>query len=188
MSLTGMLESKLKVSNTQLRVWLSCWCFIVNCIECFYVNDEPESKFPYTETIKLYCIVLYCIVLYCIHCLAFTCHCIPLQWFHFQETECRTPDPAHSVRHSEHSSSQWQLLVAPVKLYNLLRVVQRIITAAEKRQKIINNKNKQKYKNKHMKHEMKCIFSVLLYIIYIMHTKWKCFFDSLAKIDCHLMI
>ena len=29
--------------------------FIVNCIECFYVNDEPESKFLYTETIKLYC-------------------------------------------------------------------------------------------------------------------------------------
>ena len=27
----------------------------------FYVNDEPESKFPYTVTIKLYCIV-YCIV------------------------------------------------------------------------------------------------------------------------------
>ena len=26
----------------------------------FYVNDEPESKFPYTETIKLYCIVLCC--------------------------------------------------------------------------------------------------------------------------------
>ena len=24
----------------------------------FYVNDEPESKFLYTETIKLYCIVL----------------------------------------------------------------------------------------------------------------------------------
>ena len=23
----------------------------------FYVNDEPESKFLYTETIKLYCIV-----------------------------------------------------------------------------------------------------------------------------------
>ena len=32
--------------------------FIVNCIECFHVNDEPESKFLYTETIKLYCIVL----------------------------------------------------------------------------------------------------------------------------------
>ena len=29
--------------------------FIVNFIECFYVNDEPESKFLYTETIKLYC-------------------------------------------------------------------------------------------------------------------------------------
>ena len=28
--------------------------FIVNVIECFYVNDEPESKFLYTETIKLY--------------------------------------------------------------------------------------------------------------------------------------
>ena len=27
---------------------------IVNFIECFYVNDEPESKFLYTETIKLY--------------------------------------------------------------------------------------------------------------------------------------
>ena len=25
----------------------------------FYVNDEPEGKFLYTETIKLYCIVLY---------------------------------------------------------------------------------------------------------------------------------
>ena len=24
----------------------------------FYVNDEPEDKFLYTETIKLYCIVL----------------------------------------------------------------------------------------------------------------------------------
>ena len=28
----------------------------------FYVNDEPEGKFLYTETIKLYC-SLYCIVL-----------------------------------------------------------------------------------------------------------------------------
>ena len=25
----------------------------------FYVNDEPEGIFLYTETIKLYCIVLY---------------------------------------------------------------------------------------------------------------------------------
>ena len=25
----------------------------------FYVNDEPEGKFLYTETIKLYCVVLY---------------------------------------------------------------------------------------------------------------------------------
>ena len=40
---------------------MSCWCFIVNCIACFYVNDEPESKFLSIETIKLYCIVLYCI-------------------------------------------------------------------------------------------------------------------------------
>ena len=24
----------------------------------FYVNDEPEGKFLYTETIKLYCIVI----------------------------------------------------------------------------------------------------------------------------------
>ena len=31
---------------------------LLNCIECFYVNDEPESKFLYIETIKLYCIVL----------------------------------------------------------------------------------------------------------------------------------
>ena len=31
--------------------------FYVNFIECFYVNDEPESKFLYIETIKLYCIV-----------------------------------------------------------------------------------------------------------------------------------
>ena len=31
--------------------------------ECFYVNDEPDSKFLYTQTIKLYCIAfsLYCI-------------------------------------------------------------------------------------------------------------------------------
>ena len=28
----------------------------------FYANDEPEGKFLYAETIKLYCIVLYCIV------------------------------------------------------------------------------------------------------------------------------
>ena len=28
----------------------------------FHVNDEPESKFLYTETIKLCCIVLYCMV------------------------------------------------------------------------------------------------------------------------------
>ena len=35
----------------------SCWRFIVDWIECFYVNDEPESKFLYAETIKLYCIV-----------------------------------------------------------------------------------------------------------------------------------
>ena len=41
---------------------MSCWCFIVNCIEYFYVNDEPESKFLYIETIKLYCIALYCIL------------------------------------------------------------------------------------------------------------------------------
>ena len=40
-------------------------CFIellmlyVSFIECFYVNDEPESKFLYTDTIKLYCIVLH---------------------------------------------------------------------------------------------------------------------------------
>ena len=40
-------------------------CFIellklcVSFIEFFYVNDEPESKFLYTETIKLYCIVLH---------------------------------------------------------------------------------------------------------------------------------
>ena len=26
----------------------------------FYVSDEPEGKFFYTETTKLYCIVLYC--------------------------------------------------------------------------------------------------------------------------------
>ena len=38
----------------------ACVCdrfFTVNCIECFYVNDDPESKFLYTQTIKLYCIV-----------------------------------------------------------------------------------------------------------------------------------
>ena len=39
----------------------SALCFIellmFYCTECFYVNDEPESKFLYTETIKLYCIV-----------------------------------------------------------------------------------------------------------------------------------
>ena len=26
---------------------VKCWCFIVNCIECFYVNDKPKSKFLY---------------------------------------------------------------------------------------------------------------------------------------------
>ena len=31
----------------------------VKCIECFYVDDEPEGKFLYTETIKLYCIVCF---------------------------------------------------------------------------------------------------------------------------------
>ena len=36
---------------------LMFYCFIVNFIECFYISDEPESKFLYTETIKLYCIV-----------------------------------------------------------------------------------------------------------------------------------
>ena len=25
----------------------------------FYVNDDPEGKFLYTETIKLYCILMY---------------------------------------------------------------------------------------------------------------------------------
>ena len=29
----------------------------------FYVNDEQEGKFLYTDTIKLYCIVLYFSVL-----------------------------------------------------------------------------------------------------------------------------
>ena len=32
--------------------------FNINVLNVFYVNDEPESKFLYTETIKLYCIVL----------------------------------------------------------------------------------------------------------------------------------
>ena len=32
---------------------------MVNFIECFYVNGEPESKFLYTETIKLYCIMMF---------------------------------------------------------------------------------------------------------------------------------
>ena len=41
---------------------MSCWCFIVNCIECFYVNDEPQSKFLYIETIKMYCIVSKCVL------------------------------------------------------------------------------------------------------------------------------
>ena len=26
------------------------------------MNDEPEGKFLYTETVKLYCILLYCIL------------------------------------------------------------------------------------------------------------------------------
>ena len=34
-----------------------CVCVCVR----IYVNDEPESKFLYIETIKLYCIVSYCI-------------------------------------------------------------------------------------------------------------------------------
>ena len=38
------------------RLHVDVLLLIFNCIECFYVNDEPESKFLYTETIKLYCI------------------------------------------------------------------------------------------------------------------------------------
>ena len=30
----------------------------------FYVNDEPEGKFLYTETIKLYCSAVYVCVLF----------------------------------------------------------------------------------------------------------------------------
>ena len=37
---------------------LMFYCFIVNFMECFYVNVQPESKFLYRETIKLYCITL----------------------------------------------------------------------------------------------------------------------------------
>ena len=42
------------------RFLASCFIelLIVNFIDCFYINDEPESKFLYTETIKLYCIVI----------------------------------------------------------------------------------------------------------------------------------
>ena len=32
---------------------------LLTVLNVFYVNDEPESKFLYIETIKLYCIVLY---------------------------------------------------------------------------------------------------------------------------------
>ena len=39
----------------------------------FYVDGEPEGKFLYTETIKLYCIVLYCIVF----SLSFLCLLLP---------------------------------------------------------------------------------------------------------------
>ena len=42
---------------TPLKRWASCTPFAQNF--SFYVNDEPGSKFLYTETIKLYCIVLY---------------------------------------------------------------------------------------------------------------------------------
>ena len=31
------------------------------------LQSNPESKFLYTETIKLYCTVLYCIVSFCMH-------------------------------------------------------------------------------------------------------------------------
>ena len=57
--------------------------------ECFYVNDEPDSKFLYTQTIKLYCIVLYCIftVLH-FHCLRKAARRHEL--FHWQVSErCR---------------------------------------------------------------------------------------------------
>ena len=41
----------------------------LNYIAFFYVIDEPEGKFLYSNRqsccIVLYCIVLYCIVLYC---------------------------------------------------------------------------------------------------------------------------
>ena len=45
----------------ELRALLSCWCFMVKMYWMFYVNDEPEGKFLYTETIKLYCIVIFCL-------------------------------------------------------------------------------------------------------------------------------
>ena len=57
-------------------------------MDCFYVNDEPESKLLYTETIKLYCIALYiCLAVYmsapfctlCMHKLCmYICVCLPL--------------------------------------------------------------------------------------------------------------
>ena len=34
--------------------------FYCKMYSMFYGNDEPEGKFVYTETIKLYCVVLYC--------------------------------------------------------------------------------------------------------------------------------
>ena len=44
------------------------------------VNDEPESKFLYTETIKLYCIVLYCISSY---------HYVPVALISYSGSETR---------------------------------------------------------------------------------------------------
>ena len=50
---------KKKVLTVCKKIYQLCqyYIYIVSCIECFYVNDEPESKFLHIETIKLYCIV-----------------------------------------------------------------------------------------------------------------------------------
>ena len=51
---------------------MSYGCFIVYFIECFYVNDDPESKHLYTETIELYCIALPSTYLWC-NCVWYGC-------------------------------------------------------------------------------------------------------------------
>ena len=47
--LTPIINTVNDLTPIMIRPWQAC----------FYVNDEPESKFLYIVTIKLYCIVLY---------------------------------------------------------------------------------------------------------------------------------